>query len=434
MKNKVFYLACLLFIFGCRQASKEKECIENNQNDLSLPRIAIKAIDENSVLKFSDIFENISFIKLETLDNSLIGRINKIIATEDKFIILDSSIANMVFVFNKDGTFSNRIGSRGEGPEEYASPEDIAYDKYDDELLIWDHNRKSILRFKLDGTFVGRTVVDWWASAIYVVEKNTCLLFLNNTIQKNGKPYNYNMVIINKEGKILEKLLPYDKETGKLSPPNPSYSYYGDEIIYSPYYGNQIFKLEHNKIEPKYFLDFGSRKIPESSLENKTVRELDKVIKERGYAFNTNSLETSTHVICQFVYKKILFDCYYSKKSGNTKISAIYFNDMFALTSNRSSYFLKGDSLISYIEPKSFTMYKNVINDVKNNKDIKKLLVSNLFPFFRSFFDSNSEIKKNYSLAIQSSNITLSNKEIDFIDSIDETDNPILMIATLKKF
>ena len=46
----------------------------------------------------------------------------------------------------------------------------------------------------------------------------------------------------------------------------------------------------------------------------------------------------------------------------------------------------------------------------------------------------NSRLKRNIEKAIESSDITLTSEEAEFILGIDEEDNPILRIFTLKKF
>ena len=433
--KKVFLsIVCLSLFLGCKKVSNEVAFLENDLESDSISKIKIENIDENSVIKYSEIFDDVRYIRLETKNESLIGRIDRVIATEDKFIILDSSIAKMVFVFNSNGEFLNRIGSNGGGPEEYDEPDDIAYDEYSNELLVLCHNYKSILRFRLDGTFIGKTMIDWWVNSIFVVAENAYVLFLNNYTQKDGKKNEYNIVIINKEGKILENLLPYDESTGKLSPPKPTFSYYNDEIIFSLQHFNIVYSLNNKEIERKYYWDFGKQKIPASQLKNKTGRELDKMIKDNEYAYAIASYETSSHLICQFVYKRMIFDCYYSKESENSKISACYFNDLYALSSNRAFYFLKGDSLISFIEPQSFIQFQKIANDMKNGKkDINDALFRQSFPSIQSMF-IDKKIKDNYKEILESAKITLTNEEIDFVNSIDESDNPILMIAKLKNF
>jgi hypothetical protein len=430
MKKHFFLIACLL-LFGCKRASNKVSIAEFNQEDNFGQKININNIDKTAVLRYSEVFDNVSFIKLETQANSLIGRIDKIIVTGNKFIILDISGANAIFVFDDKGKFLNRIGTKGSGPEEYDFPDDIAYDKYNDELLIWSRNQKKIMRFKLDGTFIKNIVTDYWASSIFVMAKDTYLLYLNNIHQRNRVPNDFNIIIVNENGEKLKELLPIDKNKIQLSPPSLNdFSIYQDEILFSPQYSSKVFKIEQGKVEPKYYLDFDKNSIPPSLSNNITFRNFTKAINEYGYAFNIAMVETASHIIIQFVYKKMIYDCFYSKISGITKIAATHFNDMYGLASSKTLLCIKGDFLISCVQPHSFVLFQDMIKN--GEKDINKILLDQINSIPMSAFSNN--LKKNYSQAIESSQIILNDTEIDFINSIKEDDNPIIMIAKLKEF
>jgi hypothetical protein len=68
-------------------------------------------------------------------------------------------------------------------------------------------------------------------------------------------------------------------------------------------------------------------------------------------------------------------------------------------------------------------------NGDKNN--IKDLLQKNLQ--MAPVAEISDKYRKNYLKTLESANLKLTDEEIDFINSIDEFDNPILWIATLKK-
>jgi hypothetical protein len=81
----------------------------------------------------------------------------------------------------------------------------------------------------------------------------------------------------------------------------------------------------------------------------------------------------------------------------------------------------------------SFVNSQAIVQEIQNDdlkgtlkKQIKK---SNPFP---SVF--GSKLIDNLSQAIESSDMKISKEEIDFINSIEESDNPVIQIATLKKF
>jgi hypothetical protein len=433
MAMRTFFLivVCLLLL-GCRRTTKQEQVSEEDLIAQSgLERIKIVDFDESSVLKYSEIFDNIRFVRLETNDSSLIGRIDKIVATEDKIVILDASIAKMVFVFDKNGNFLNRVGTNGGGAEEYDSPDDIVYDKYNNELLIWCHNKKTIMRFNLDGAFIDNIKTNWWASAISVIDKNTYLLYLNNVNQKNSLLDRCNILIIDGKGKILSAAFP-SKDNDNLSPPaRHVFSFYHDEVLFSPQYRRIIYKLNNDTIEGKYIIDFDKYNIQPLLLNDITFRELNKKMKNSEYVFNINSLETEKHVICQFVYKQKIFDCFYCKKTKAIKTSSIFFNDMYALSPNRSVNYVCGDSIISYIEPSSFIQFQYIENEIKRGKKINELLIRK---FTLPTFLGSDKLNQNFESAITSSNIKLTMEEFDFINSINEMDNPIVRISSLKEF
>jgi hypothetical protein len=419
---KFYAIIVCLLLFGCKHTS--------NNEIISEGSIVIDInINENSVLKYSDIFDSIRFIRLETQDSSLVGRIKKIIAIEDKFVVLDASIAKMVFVFDSNGKFLNRIGAIGGGTEEYDCPDDISYDKYNDEILVWCYNKQSILKFKIDGTFSKRIQTAWWASAMSIMNRNAYLLYLNNISQKKGYN-NYQIAIINEDGKISGQLLQQSENIKHLSSIG-LFSSYNDEVLFTQEYRNEILTIDNDEIKIKYYSNFHEHNIPLSALENVTSKKLTQIIMDRGYAFNSNCLETSSHVILQFVYKRMIFDCYYSKETKTSKISSIYVNDIYALCPNKMFMFINDDSLISFVEPQSFIEFNDIVKFLnKDRNNIKDLLIRK---FANLEFTSNS-LRRNYIDAIKSSNIKITDKEIDFINSVDDQDNPIIWVAKLKKF
>lgn len=378
---------------------------------------------------------------METRDDNLIGRIDKIIVTNDKFIILDLAIAKKVLVFDHHGKFLNVIGKMGEGPEEYDSPNDIAYDSYNDELLIWCHNKKTIMKFKINGTFVRNIKIDWWVASIYVTGLNSYLLYLNNYTQKNGNVNDYNIQIIDDNGNIISRMLPYNKDKIVLSPPCLNdFCTFQEELLFSPHYSNTIFKIDMDsaKMRSKYYFDFGKHNIPRS-LFNPAVTpgEFDKAIQSNSnYAFNINFMETTSHVVNQFVYKRKIYTCFHSKESGITKYSAHFINDI-NLYPEGIFHTQQGDLLIGYVETNGFIELQSLVKEMektsKEPDNIKDILIKNLTIPSSSIF--SNKLKDNYSQAIKSSTITsLSDEEINFINSVDESDNPIIQIAVLKKF
>lgn len=430
MKRKVYVMIVCLLLFGCKHASKETILFDTPSEGSVVIDIDI---DKNSVLKYSDIFESVRFVKLETHDNALIGQIDKIIVVENKFVILDAYSAKMVFVFDANGKFLNRIGSIGEGPEEYKRPDDIVYDKYKDELLVWSSDDQSIFRFNLDGTFVGKIKTKFWGTSIAVADTNTYLLNLENISQKRGSHNSHNILVLNEKGDIIRQLYPFNEDVERLSTIS-MFAPYQNEQIFTQYYNNTVFTVNKDEMKAKYYIDFHKHNIPVSSLHNITYKELKRIIVDKDYAFVIRFMETSSHIVLQFIHNKgQIFDCYYSKTSKTTKISSYYINDIYALCSLKTFIHINNDSLISSIEPHLFKSYQDMLK--KGDKNIKNLLIESaqkpIPPELAEIF--TDKYRKNNLEALKSSNIKITDDEINFINSIKEDDNPILWITTLKK-
>ncbi|MDR3062443.1 MAG: 6-bladed beta-propeller, partial [Dysgonamonadaceae bacterium] len=412
--KQILIFTCLL-LFGCKQVSKESAVSEIAEESSFEKIIIIDPIDENVVLKYSDIYEDIQYVKLETRSDNLIGRIDKIITTDDKFIILDIAIARKVFIFDRSGKFLNIIGKNGEGPGEYDSPNDIAYDEYNDELLVWCHNKKTIMKFRLDGTFVKGIKIDWWASSIYVVGENLYLAYLNNYTQGRGKINDYNILIYDDDGNVVSRLLPYNKEKIVMSPPSGTiFSTFQQELLFAPYYSNMTFRidLDSAKIQNKYYFDFGEHNIPRSLFDHSvTPKEFDKTVRgDSNYAFNITFIETSSHIVNLFVYKRRIYTCIHSKESGITRFASVFFNDIRYLHSGGMIYTCKDNLLIGCVEPKGFVELQSTVKEIKKSSDnIKEVMLKKMKT--PSFLFGN-ELNDNFPKVINSSTITLSEKEI----------------------
>ncbi|WP_163221379.1 6-bladed beta-propeller [Bacteroides sp. 214] len=431
MKTTYCFIACLL-LFGCKQATNNLLLYEeeNLQGDTFSRTISIDVLDENNVLKYSDVFDYVNFIKLETTDDAIIGRVDKIIALDDKYIILDSSLAKKVFVFDSSGQYLNSLGKIGQGPGEFESPHDIAFNKYTNELLIWSHNDKKILRFKLDGTFVSELKIDWWISSLSVIAPDAIVLYLNNITQKASTEIGYNIVMIDYDGNILNKMMPIENELKRFSPPSKKvFSLYNDNVLFSPQFSRGVYTVDTDSISQKYFIDFGEMNIHSSLIRANTLRDLYKLInKHNKYAFSNSIIETEHHVYVQAVYKNKLFDCYYSKESNSINCTSLYLNDMKLLAFSGVVMTAKQDTIISIVQPDAFTAFLDYIekeNNIASGGTIYKKLLSSSAAILGS-------AKNNYKKLAEESDFELSKSDIGFIKSINSTDNPIIRLSTLK--
>lgn len=137
-----------------------------------------------------DYFFISEVILLETVDESLIGRVDKVQiapATNDIYV-MDSHATKMVFRFSKDGHFKGTVGAIGEGPGEYERPLDFSLTKdgglvigSNRKLSIYDQNDAIIKERRTDHFF---TKIGAFANMIATYERHNPerIVFYNNDL------------------------------------------------------------------------------------------------------------------------------------------------------------------------------------------------------------------------------------------------------------
>ncbi len=123
--------------------------------------IEVKTIDLSTLTELTDntgfapLYEGVDYIRLETTDDCLIGKINKVIETPKSIYVL-SNIGrggeNDLFEFGKDGRFIRRIGHKGGGPGEYTRLASFTYNN--DTLYLLDDYNSHILCYNSAGDYL----------------------------------------------------------------------------------------------------------------------------------------------------------------------------------------------------------------------------------------------------------------------------------------
>jgi len=125
MKRYFYFLISGFFFFLCYNETKQD----------GLPEISVDIDNITSQLLLSNFAESITSVGLELTDESLIhpGRLMRIILTEEKIFIAQRE---NIIVFDKTGNFIRSIGSKGQGPGEYISIQNMTVDEKNKRLFV----------------------------------------------------------------------------------------------------------------------------------------------------------------------------------------------------------------------------------------------------------------------------------------------------------
>ena len=101
----------------------------------------------------------------------MIGAIDKILRTDNSdIIVVDKDVASSIFVFNDEGRFKCRIGTRGLGMAEYIKIEDVTYGY--GFIYVWDSVQKKVLKYSENGDFLDSYKFDYTAYSLCCINEN----------------------------------------------------------------------------------------------------------------------------------------------------------------------------------------------------------------------------------------------------------------------
>jgi hypothetical protein len=170
MKKSVYILSMICFIvfYSCTGKSVSDEIgsqipvidLEKAFNNLS-----------NNKMNFSEFVDDITYVPLETNENSVFG---------GKFLPQYNITENFIFannmMFRRDGRFVRQLGKIGQGPGEYLLAIGIAVDEGRKEFYINDNFLHDLFVYDFDNTFVKKIKSHPQGEAIYAIGDGKLIL------------------------------------------------------------------------------------------------------------------------------------------------------------------------------------------------------------------------------------------------------------------
>lgn len=205
-------------------------------------------------------------LPLEFSEESIIGRIEGIVQTEDGGYIIASSAASThrLMQFDRSGQYLRDIGHQGRGPGEFLDVNSI-FMLYDT-LHVSSFYGKNILRYLIteDGyealPSFGYENLKWGISGILATGDIPDRYFVKNTY--NGTPgWNTPLfTVYDHDWNIVDTCMTPHQEGG-FNAPFPI-SHAGDKVYLSQIFVDTIFVADRNGIRPAFRLDFGKSDYP----------------------------------------------------------------------------------------------------------------------------------------------------------------------------
>ncbi len=175
--TKLFDILTISLIL-CTMSCMGKQ--SHDTKDMTIADNNFTGVDINLSTEFYDSVLNEipkpEVIVLKETDEVIFAEIDKIIAKDENFFILDAFGAKTVVSFDKSGKALVRYGTIGQGPGEYVRPWDI--DVTGECVYVLDSNTKKLLRFNKDGKFINERRIPFRAKGFKILNNGDILFSL----------------------------------------------------------------------------------------------------------------------------------------------------------------------------------------------------------------------------------------------------------------
>ena len=190
MKIKHVLWALPILLAACGQGKPQKEeCIHIDLTHLMEADAEKKPLEEWA--------KNVQFIPLETNDDILIKYIDNVDQKEDKYLV--SHGMDRVSIFDKSGKYLYDISSKGEGPTNFISVNDVTL--HNDLIYIHETNNH-IKAFDWEGNFVKKLELPAKANGLITIDgKEEMLVYVPNLL--GDEPIRYYIV---KDEKVMDSI------------------------------------------------------------------------------------------------------------------------------------------------------------------------------------------------------------------------------------
>ncbi|MDR1372187.1 MAG: 6-bladed beta-propeller [Dysgonamonadaceae bacterium] len=386
MKTIYFCVTYLcLFLISCNKQPN----LYSSDYDVDIIRSQNKEFEP---LQELSIFENIKIIPLETTNDNLIGNIKEI-KIKDSLIFISDANENL-FVFNTEGQFLNKIGSIGDGPEEYSALGTFFIDEVNNQIIIMNQIKFTFITYGFDGQYKFKTTIP--KDAINM--PNTAFIIENNYLLAN--------YFLTPKNNIAYKLLSL-KNAGILQEKNYNSITVSDHLfafsrhpVTSTEKGadfimplcDTIFNCYNKEFKPKYKIEHFQSMAPSDKYQaniNKTIYSLDYEFGQADYFTGFKDLfETKKHILLNynaFGYQSAYFIANKERLTGNYFLhTGIENANEFVApaiedTITKMPFFkintTDGRSFISLIQPFYLLLYKDKFKEStdENLSNLKKI-------------------------------------------------------------
>ena len=155
MKKNLLFFVFIFFFASCDKKQGVGVTSFVNEENVVVVSIPKPDYDNQHFFDVTQYADSVKFIKLETTNENIIGRVDGLLFSKDYIIVTDRQTASILF-FDYDGTYSHKIHKRGQAGDEYIRLSHVMLDRENDMLIVLDMDLRAMLYYDFQGNLISR--------------------------------------------------------------------------------------------------------------------------------------------------------------------------------------------------------------------------------------------------------------------------------------
>ncbi|MGY6520207.1 MAG: 6-bladed beta-propeller [Mongoliitalea sp.] len=230
-------------------------CTTHQDRNLANAEIVID-VDTSVKLNYSDIFESLEIIPLESTHELLVGDIDQVLFAENRIFIVDENKTKSLFIFDGSGKLVKRIESKGLGPGELFKPTSAQVLDKENQLVIFDGRQGKCMFYDYDGNFLHEIrYKDWLATYDWIYHRGHFYFY-----SENGEDFEDRLFKTTVGMQTVSRINTFFKGDSKIiNGTKNAYlypTYEGFSFLFNERNSNRILEIQDDVIKRQYVFSF----------------------------------------------------------------------------------------------------------------------------------------------------------------------------------
>lgn len=315
----VFLISALCFSGGCGSSKNL-----NTENVVGLERIeapfvsiTVPNLEKKVAFNTEEIFDSVSYIRLETTNNSLLTSVDQVVMMDSMLLVRDTYGTKSVKAFDLKGNYMFDIGRRGRGPGEYLEPTYV--ELVGDKITIYDQFKQTLLFYDHTGHFIHSRELPFLSMKFHAFSADN---YIFHTISSDNDAFKdilgYDIFFADTLDVVTRRGFYRKKDTYQNLVNNHNFFAIDNLVYYHPNYNDTIYSITSDgEVKVEFAVDFGKKTVPEELRNGKNERKKEEMEATDRYSFMGGDFYlTDDYLLFKYTKAHSTVDCIYSLSTG----------------------------------------------------------------------------------------------------------------------